>query len=38
MVLDGLPRGSTLVEAYGIDSSNRPNDYDYLGGKWVWVS
>jgi hypothetical protein len=38
MVLDGLPRGSTKVEAYGIDSSGRSNDYSYLGGKWVSVT
>ena len=26
-MIGGLPRGSTMIQAYGIDTSNRPNDY-----------
>ncbi|MBA3803258.1 MAG: hypothetical protein H0X22_10205 [Acidimicrobiia bacterium] len=37
LVLSGLPRGSTMVQAFGIDSSNRPGDYTSLGTRWVTV-
>ncbi len=39
VVVGGLPRGSTKIEAYGIDTSNRPNDYTQLvGTHWVNVT
>ncbi len=37
-VIGGLPRGSTMIQAYGIDTSNRPNDYIELGTRWVNVT
>ena len=38
VVIGGLPRGSTMIQAYGIDTSNRPNDYIELGTRWVNVT
>ena len=38
VVIGGLPRGSTMIQAYGIDTSNRPHDYTELGTRWVNVT